>query len=311
MAEAAVEWRNDLASDAVLISAVRDGDVAAYGVLYERHVAAARRAASGLVATRVEREDLVAEAFTRVLRVLRQGHGPVDGFRPYLLTTMRNAVITSARRGPAVSLFADVPDPRSPGGREDPMSSRVHSVVVADAFASLPERWRVVLWHTEIEGETPARIAARLGMTANGVAALAYRAREGLRQAYLQQHLPELDREDCRAIADQLAGWIRRGFPARKMRRINDHLDRCDRCRELADGLGELNGELRGVLAPILLGAPFALAYLSAPASSGTALATSAGAGVSTVSWLTAVKTVVAGAAIVTTAAVGSVASDP
>jgi hypothetical protein len=65
-------------SDAALIAAVRRGDTNAYGVLYQRHLRAAKRAAACLAATASEREDLVAEAFTRVLRALRSGRGPSD-----------------------------------------------------------------------------------------------------------------------------------------------------------------------------------------------------------------------------------------
>ena len=46
----------------------------------------------------------------------------------------------------------------------------------------------MVLWHTEVEQQKPADIAPLLGMSANSVSALAYRAREGLRQAFLSQH---------------------------------------------------------------------------------------------------------------------------
>jgi hypothetical protein len=97
----------DRKSDAELISAVRGGDSEAYGVLYQRHLHAAKRAASCLARTSVEREDLVADAFTRVLRVLRDGGGPDEEFRAYLLVTMRNGAISGAR-GAAVSLYADV-----------------------------------------------------------------------------------------------------------------------------------------------------------------------------------------------------------
>jgi hypothetical protein len=31
--------------------------------------------------------------------------------------------------------------------------------MIARAFAPLPERWRAVLWHTEIEGARPADVA--------------------------------------------------------------------------------------------------------------------------------------------------------
>jgi len=50
----------DERSDAVLIAAVRGGDIAAYGVLYARHVGAARRFAALCTPTHAEREDMAA-----------------------------------------------------------------------------------------------------------------------------------------------------------------------------------------------------------------------------------------------------------
>lgn len=179
----------DARSDAVLIKAVRGGDLDAYGVLYQRHLSTTQRAASGWAATHTEREDVIAEAFTRVLRALRVGHGPDERFGPYLVATIRNAVISWRRHDSAVSLVADVPEPpRSRTATEtDPTGERVHTAVAVDAFATLPERWRVVLWHTEIADTAPTQIAHLLGLTPNSVAALAYRARAGLRKAYLAQ----------------------------------------------------------------------------------------------------------------------------
>ena len=72
---------------------------------------------------------------------------------------------------------------------EDTAVAELDSTLAARAFHRLPERWQTVLWHTEVEQESPAEVAPLLGLTPNGVAALAYRAREGLRQAYLQEHL--------------------------------------------------------------------------------------------------------------------------
>jgi RNA polymerase sigma factor (sigma-70 family) len=295
--------------------------MAAFRVLYERHVVVARRVAVSLAASGAEREDLVAEAFTQILRMLRSGRGPDEEFRAYLLRTMRNAMINSRRRDVAVSLCADVPD--APVVDDDPVGTQMHATVAADAFASLPDRWRMVLWRTEIDGESPAQIAPHLGMTPNGVAALAYRAREGLRQAYLDQHLPTVGtvpRGSCQTVVEQLPGWVRHGLTARKMRRITTHLDRCPRCRDLATDLSRLNHELPAMAAPLALGAPFVVAHLATTAtgsvaSSGAVLA-STGSSLSSMSvpaasWLASAKTVIAGAAIVTTTAVGTVASDP
>jgi RNA polymerase sigma factor (sigma-70 family) len=237
-------------SDAELTEAVRQGDGAAYGQLYERHLRAARRAAGALAATPAEREDLVAEAFARLLRILRGGGGPTEEFRPYLITTMRNVLISWRRRDSLVSVMAEVPEIRPATGPEVVVGSRLHAELAAEAFANLPERWRLVLFRTEVEGETPAKVAASLGMTPNGVAALAYRAREGLRQAYLDLYVPTKARQDCRGMAGELAGWVRGRFTPLKMRRIAAHLVACPNCHEIATDLERLNEELPGLSTP-------------------------------------------------------------
>lgn len=285
----------DRRSDAELIAAVRRGDSEAYGELYERHLHAAKRAASCLSNTPAEREDLVADAFTRVLRVLRDGGGPTEEFRAYLLVTLRNAAISGAR-GATVSLYADVPETYLPRPGGDPVLSRWDANAAASAFASLPERWRTVLWHTEVEDESPAEIAPLLGLRPNGVAALAYRAREGLRQAYLRAHLPEVEGRECRATVSKLAGWVRSSVPDPLSRKISKHLARCADCRARADTLATVNAELRSSVAPLLLGASLAAAYLPAAAP------------------VTVAKTLVAKAAaivVIAATAVTTVASSP
>ena len=57
-------------SDAELIAHVRAGDLDAYGLLFERHRDAATRLAHALGAG-ADADDLVADAFARVLTVLR------------------------------------------------------------------------------------------------------------------------------------------------------------------------------------------------------------------------------------------------
>jgi RNA polymerase sigma factor (sigma-70 family) len=242
-------------SDAELIAAVRGGDVSAFGVLYERHLVAAKRAAACLASSAAEREDLVAEAFTRVLRMLREGRGPDVEFRPYLLVTLRNAAINSVVRGAPVSLCAEVPEvgDRVAVGVDDPVIARWHAGVAAEAFASLPERWRVVLWHTEVEEEPPAAVAPLLGMRANSVAALAYRAREGLRQAYLRQHVPDSVKRECRATVNKLAGFVRDNVPLPMSRKIHKHLSVCPDCRARAQALTRVNAELGGLTASGLM----------------------------------------------------------
>ena len=144
--------------------------------------------------------------------------------------------------------------------------------MVARAFASLPQRWQAVLWHTEIEGARPAEVATLLGLTANGVAALAYRAREGLRQAYLQMHLSGEAREQCRPVAAKLGAHVRGGLAKRDAAMVAGHLDQCADCRRIYAELGDVNVALKAIVAPVVLG-PAAAAYLASAAGRGSAAA--------------------------------------
>ena len=256
-------------SDAELIEAVRKGTVSAYGSLYERHVASAYNLARQLTRSPAEADDLVSEAFAKVLDTLRAGRGPDSAFRAYLLTALRHTAYDKTRRDRKVELSDDVSTVSGVSAEsvseefDDTAVKGLERSLAAQAFARLPERWQAVLWHTEIEGQSPAEVAPILGLTANGVSALAYRAREGLRQAYLQVHLAETTDRHCRAAAERLGAWTRGGLAKREKAQVEAHLDDCARCRALAAELADVNGAMRGFVAPLVLGIG-AVGYLAA-----------------------------------------------
>lgn len=244
------------------------GGAAAYAVLYERHAAAARILARQLMHGRAEAEDLVSEAFARMLAQLRRGGGPDGAFRPYLLTTVRRVAYDRFKAEGKVIVSAEMEtfDPGVP--YTDPAVADLERTMIVRAFASLPERWRAVLWHTEIEGARPAEVAVLLGLTANGVAALAYRAREGLRQAYLQMHLSGVMRSECRPVAGKLGAFVRGGLAKRETTAVAAHLEQCADCQAVYAELADVNLALRGAVAPVILG-PAAVAYLAAASHHG------------------------------------------
>src|ERR1700722_4008613 len=257
------ESGQSLVSDADLITAIRSGDMSAYGDLYLRHVAAAQGLARQLVHGQAEVDDVVAETFSKVLDLMRRGGGPQDAFRPYLLTAVRR-VAYDRFRGERRNVTTDEIEAFDPGQPFiDPAVAGLERSLIANAFLSLPERWRAVLWHTEIEGARPAEVAALLGLTANGVAALAYRAREGLRQAYLEMHLSGVARSECRPLAGKLGAYVRDGLAKRETAAVAAHLDQCADCRAVYAELADVNVALRGIAAPIILG-PAAPAYMGA-----------------------------------------------
>ena len=240
-------------SDAELISSVRGGDVAAYGELFTRHKDAANRLARQLVRG-PDADDLVSEAFAKVLSVLQNGGGPDVAFRAYLLTAVRRLHVDKMRAAAKVQTSDDMEvfDPGVPF--HDTAVASFESGAAARAFASLPERWQLVLWHLEVEGNKPADIAPLLGMSPNSVSALAYRAREGLRQAFLTMHLNDISETECRWVNEHLGAYVRKGLSNRDSVKVQKHLDGCRRCTAMYLELTEVNSNLAAIIGPLLLG---------------------------------------------------------
>ncbi len=143
-------------TDTDLLAAVRAGDTAAFGTLYERHRAAARQLAYALARDPADADDLVAETFARVFATLRAGRGPLVAFRAYLHTTLRHVCYHRARRDRRLEFTDDLS--RYDAGEPflDPALERLERTYAARAFRQLPDRWRDVLWMTEVEGAGPA-----------------------------------------------------------------------------------------------------------------------------------------------------------
>ncbi|MDR0504836.1 MAG: sigma-70 family RNA polymerase sigma factor [Bifidobacteriaceae bacterium] len=245
-----------VASDAELISAARSGDGKAFSELYERHAPAALAVARHHAPRQADAEDIVAESFARIFRLLQEGKGPDSFFRAYLFTSVRRIATDLGRQASRVQLLdtdselaESLADWRSPAPED-----LADKAMVRGAFDALPERWRSVLWYAEVEGLTPAQMAPMLGLSANGTAALLHRAREGLRQAFLQEHLATPLAAECRSVAIHLGAWARGALSSRERGRIDAHLAQCSSCRSAANGLNDVNQSLRAVIAPLVLG---------------------------------------------------------
>ncbi|MCL2091453.1 MAG: sigma-70 family RNA polymerase sigma factor [Micrococcales bacterium] len=245
-------------SDAELLATVRAGDAEAFGALYDRHAVAALTVARQYTDSAADAEDVVADSFTAVYDALRRGKGPTEAFRAYLFTVVRRVATVHRDRGRRVQATDDVATLEASAvplaGADAPALAGFESTVVARAFATLPERWQLVLWHTEVEGLAPAQVAPLLGLSANSASALAYRAREGLRQAYLTEHLADGQDDRCRPVVDRLGAYVRGGLGPRESRKVGEHLDQCPRCTALYAELGDVNHGMRTIVAPLVLG---------------------------------------------------------
>ncbi|MFD7004178.1 sigma-70 family RNA polymerase sigma factor [Streptomyces mirabilis] len=303
-------------SDADLIGRMRAGDDTAYEELYRRHAEAVRRYARTCCRDAHTADDLTAEVFARMLQAVRRGHGPEHAVRAYLLTTVRRVAASwtkSAKREQLVDDFAvfaaqssrtsEVSDDESLDlGADVRAMHEAEQSMAMQAFRSLPERWQAVLWHTEVEDESPSEVATLFGLDANGTRVLASRAREGLKQAYLQAHVSAtltMD-EECARYADRLGAYARGGLRTRAERGLRKHLEECAKCRLAAGQIKEVASGIPAVVPVAVIGWFGAAGYAKAVAliaggagagaagAAGAAAATSGGSGGAAVSGGTA-----------------------
>ena len=265
--------------DPSLIARARGGDAEAYGQLYERHVGVALGVARRI--TDRDAEDVVSDAFARTFAVLREGGGPDVAFRPYVLRAVRNAAVDRHRREGRVDPVGTVDEAQTPLHQDresgDPVVDRLERELAVRAFDSLPERWRTVLWHTEVQGEAPAQVAPLLGISPRAVAQLAVRAREGLRTAWLREHAQHVPAGHEEVVA-MLAPSVRSSLGRRDRRALEEHLAACPGCRHVQDELVEVNATLRAAVLPAVLGLTAEQLGWLGPAGGGTGAAGTASA---------------------------------
>ena len=244
-----------LALDADLVSRCAGGDADACAELYRRHVEAATRVAQSVTGNAEDAADAVSDAFMRVFRAASLGLLRDGGqFGSYLLRTTHNAAIDVVRRGCRLTpagTAAELDSTTTDAEPADVLVGSLDASMVAAAFASLPQRWRSVLWLTEVEGVTPRDVAGVLGMSANAVAQLAVRARAALRERYLQAHLAgsRVD-ERCRATVDQLGAYTAGGLPPGATATLRQHVSRCAACQARVAELEEVEAALRRLRRP-------------------------------------------------------------
>ncbi|WP_019547949.1 sigma-70 family RNA polymerase sigma factor [Streptomyces sulphureus] len=261
-------------SDAELVARMREGDAAAYDALYRRHVAPVRRYARTCCRDADTAEDLANEVFARTLQAVRGGKGPQSAVRAYLMTSVRHTAAAWARTSRREQLvedfavFAETAEESRGGveGATDPGADvramhEAEQTLVVRAFRSLSEHDQMVLWHTAVEGAKPQDVAPLLGKSKGATATAAHRARENLKQAYLQAHVSSArtGSADCARYADRLGAYARGGLRLRAERGLLRHLDECAECRKAALEVKDLNQHIR-VLVPVALVGWFATA---------------------------------------------------
>jgi RNA polymerase sigma-70 factor (ECF subfamily) len=180
-----VQGQLELSEDAKLVGAAREGDRAAFGLLYDRYA----RMVHGIMLAKAPLavvDDLVQDVFVLALRrlsTLRE----VGSFGAWLAAIARNLAKDHHRRSaPEEQLAVDVREEdlemRMRGGDQEASAN-----LILDAIKSLPDAYREPLILRLVEGMTGPEIAARTGLTPGSVRVNLHRGMQQLR-AILSPH---------------------------------------------------------------------------------------------------------------------------
>ena len=149
-------------------------DEAAFAALHAHTARPLRAYVFRVVGNASDADDIVQEAFLRMLRA----DVPADTeehLRRYLYRVASNLIVDRWRRGRHEEGEHLMPEPASPRPRYE------DDAAVASTFAELKSRDRALLWLAYVEGESHEEIAASLGVGRRGVKVMLFRARRRLR----------------------------------------------------------------------------------------------------------------------------------
>ena len=187
-------------SDIVLVDAIRSGDTAALGELYDRYAAVALAVASRVVGAQGEAEDVVHDSFVAVWRKIGRFDAARGSLRSWLLTIVRNRALDRVRaRRTAVDI--DDADERSllrtgPNPTWEGALVRMRAADVRNAMVELPEEQRHAVELAYFAGYSYREVAELTGVapgTANGRLRLALRKLRAALSASSAMPLPGAD----------------------------------------------------------------------------------------------------------------------
>lgn len=165
-------------SEAVLVAAARDGDLAAFGLLVRRHQVAVYRVALRMLGSHADAEDVAQEAFVQAWRSLARFRGDSSfGTWLYRIVTNRALNVLSAQRETA-SLedheIASFDDPAQTLERRERLRAVTQGLLML-----APEQRALLVLH-ELEGLSYAQVAQVLEIAPAAVKGRMHRARVAL-----------------------------------------------------------------------------------------------------------------------------------
>jgi RNA polymerase sigma-70 factor (ECF subfamily) len=162
-----------------LVRRVQEGDLTAFEQLYQATRMDAVRTLRHLVGNRVEVEDLLQEAYLRLLTAVK-GYRGESRFRTFFYRVCSNVALSHLRwkRRRPEDAFAEPPEQVSPGEDPERAAERAQAArLVEVALERLKPKKRIVFVYYELCGMSPDEIAEAVGSSPNTVRSRLHHAR--------------------------------------------------------------------------------------------------------------------------------------
>jgi RNA polymerase sigma factor (sigma-70 family) len=208
-----------LASDARLVTLVREGRTGAFEAVYDRHHRGILSFCRHMLGDQHEAEDALQHTFMAAYSSLLSSRQPIQ-LRPWLFAIARNrcySVLRSQRERPTAELDEPVTD-----GLAAEVQRRQDLRDLVSDLNRLPDEQRAAIVLAELESLSHAEIADALGVPRDKVKALVFQARESLLASRTARDT------SCHEIREELA--IGRGAALRRGN-LRRHLRDCEGCR--------------------------------------------------------------------------------
>ena len=223
-------------SDAVLVAAVRGGDPAPWGTIFDRHRDAVWRLAFGIVRRRADADDVMQATFLKAVESVDQLRDPA-ALRPWLLSIARRRALDMVRRVREVAY--------DPGDDEwveqsaalsgDALVAGLHQEelarLVAAAFDGLDPRDRAALELAERQELSGDELALSLDVTRDNAYQMLHNARDRFEASVTSLIVARNGRADCDDLDSLLEGWDGNLTPLLR-KRLARHMKRCGTCSE-------------------------------------------------------------------------------
>jgi RNA polymerase sigma factor (sigma-70 family) len=214
------------ATDAELVDAVRRGDLAAFEVLYGRHLPGVRAAIRGQIREADDAADAVQETFARALASLPRLQ-TAERFRPWLLAIARHTAIDARRRRtqrqPELLAAPEQLESSEPSPAELAEIAEL-ATVVRIAIGGLSSRDATALGLVAL-GFGVDDVARALGIGHGAAKVALHRGRRRLRGAVLLEILTRRQVPGCPVLAE---------IEPDRLVAVARHLETCEACADAA-----------------------------------------------------------------------------